>query len=81
MAWIRTVAEDEAVGSTKLQYDATVKRAGRVYNIVKISSLKPEIMRTFMRFYIQLMHGPSGLSRAQKEMIAVAVSVLNKCRY
>jgi len=81
MAWIRTVAEDEAVGSTKLQYDAAVKRAGRVYNIVKISSLKPEIMRTFMQFYIQLMHGPSGLNRVQREMIAVTVSVLNKCHY
>jgi len=81
MAWIRTVAENKATGSTKQQYDAAVKRAGRVYNIVKISSLKPEIMRTFMQFYIQLMHGPSGLSRAQREMIAVTVSVLNKCRY
>ncbi len=81
MAWIKTVAENEATGSTRQQYDAAVKRAGRVYNIVKISSLKPEIMRTFMQFYIQLMHGPSGLSRAQREMIAVTVSVLNKCRY
>ena len=81
MAWIRTVAENKATGSTKQQYDAAVKRAGRVYNIVKISSLNPEIMRTFMQFYIQLMHGPSGLSRAQREMMAVTVSVLNKCRY
>ena len=81
MAWIRTVAEDEATGSTKQQYNAAAKRAGRVYNIVKISSLKPEIMRTFIQLYKQLMHGPSGLSRAQREMIAVTVSVLNKCRY
>ena len=81
MAWIKTIAEGEATGSTKLQYDAAVKRAGRVYNVVKISSLKPEIMRTFIQLYSQLMHGPSGLSRAQREMIAVTVSVLNKCRY
>ncbi len=81
MAWIRTVAEDEATGSTKQQYNAAAKRASRVYNIVKISSLKPEIMRTFIQLYKQLMHGPSGLSRAQREMIAVTVSVLNKCRY
>ena len=81
MAWIRTVGEDDATGSTKQQYEAAVKRAGRVYNIVKISSLKPEIMRTFIQLYSQLMHGPSGLSRTQREMIAVTVSVLNKCHY
>jgi uncharacterized peroxidase-related enzyme len=81
MAWIRTVPEEEATGGLKQQYDAAVKRAGRVFNIVKISSLKPEILRTFIQLYIQLMNGPSGLSRAQREMIAVVVSVLNKCHY
>ena len=81
MAWIKTVTENEATGSTRQQYDAAVKRAGRVYNIVKISSLKPEIMRTFIQLYMLLMHGQSGLSRTQREMIAVTVSVLNKCRY
>lgn len=81
MAWIRTISEEEATGALKHQYEAAVKRAGRVFNIVKISSLKPEIMRTFIELYLQLMHGPSGLSRAQREMIAVVVSVLNRCRY
>ena len=81
MAWIRTISEEEAEGAIKQEYDAAVKRAGRVFNIVKINSLKPEIMRTFLRLYLQLMHGPSGLSRAQREMIAVVVSVLNKCHY
>ena len=49
MAWIKTISEEEATGSVKQQYDAAVKRAGRVFNIVKISSLKPEIMRTFIQ--------------------------------
>ncbi len=81
MAWIRTIPEEEAKGTLKQQYDAAVKRAGRVYNIVKINSLKPGILRTFIQMYLQLMHGPSGLSRAQREMIAVVVSVLNHCYY
>lgn len=81
MAWIKTIDETEAQGSLKQQYEAAIKRAGRVYNIVKISSLKPEVMRTFIQFYLQTMHGPSGLTRAQREMIAVEVSVLNKCTY
>ncbi len=81
MAWIRTISEEEATGSVKKQYEAAIRRAGRVFNIVKISSLKPEIMRTFIDLYIKLMHGPSGLSRAQREMIAVVVSTLNHCHY
>ncbi|MFQ5603547.1 MAG: carboxymuconolactone decarboxylase family protein [bacterium] len=81
MAWIETISEDDARGSLKQQYDAAVKRTGRVFNIVKISSLRPEILRTFMQLYLKLMQTPSGLSRPQKEMIAVVVSVLNKCHY
>lgn len=81
MAWIRTISEEEATSSVKKQYEAAIRRAGRVFNIVKISSLKPEIMRTFIDLYIKLMHGPSGLSRAQREMIAVVVSTLNHCHY
>ncbi|RMF68678.1 MAG: peroxidase [Calditrichaeota bacterium] len=81
MAWIETISEADAKGSLKQQYDAAVRRAGRVFNIVKINSLKPEVMRPFMQVYLQLMHGPSGLSRAQREMIAVVVSRLNQCHY
>lgn len=81
MAWIRTIPEEEAEGNLKRQYDAAVKRAGRIYNIVKINSLKPDVMRTFMQLYLQLMFGPSGLTRAQREMIAVVVSKINQCHY
>lgn len=81
MAWIKTIPEEEAEGNLKRQYEAAIKRAGRVYNIVKINSLKPDLMRTFMQIYLQLMFGPSGLSRAQREMIAVVVSKVNQCHY
>jgi len=81
MAWIETVSENEATGSVKRQYDAATQRAGRVFNILKITSLKPDVMRTFMQLYLQLMHGPSPLSRAQREMIAVVVSRANNCFY
>jgi len=81
MAWIKTIAENEAEGSLKRQYDAAIKRAGRVFNIVKINSLKPDLMRIFMQLYLQLMYGPSPLTRAQREMIAVVVSKANNCFY
>ena len=81
MAWIRTVPESEATGIVKEQYDAGIKRAGRVYNIVKLLSIKPESLKVFIAQYEIAMFGPSKLSRAQREMIATVVSQINACRY
>ncbi len=81
MAWIKVIEESEAQGSLRREYDAALKRAGKVYNIVKISSLKPEVLRSSMAFYMALMHAPGKLARAQREMLAVAVSRANDCFY
>ncbi len=81
MAWIQTISENEATGDLARQYRAAVKRAGKVFQIVKIHSLRPDIMRTFMELYIKLMHGPSGLSRTEREMVATVVSKANACHY
>jgi len=81
MAWIRTVSESEATGIVKEEYEAAIKRAGRVYNIVKLLSIKPESLKVFINQYKIAMFGPSKLSRAQREMIATVVSQINSCRY
>ena len=81
MAWIETISEKDAKGALKGHYDAAVRRAGKVYNIVKISSLAPRILQSSMDFYVTLMHSPGRLSRAQREMIAVTVSADNNCSY
>lgn len=81
MAWIKTIDERDATGLLKKEYDAAIRRAGRVFNIVKINSLKPDLLRTFMQIYLKLMYGASGLSRTRREMIAVVVSKLNQCHY
>ena len=81
MAWIQTISEDEATGDLARQYRAAVKRAGKVFQIVRIHSLRPDIMRTFMELYVKLMHGSSGLSRTEREMVATVVSRANACHY
>ena len=87
MAWIRTISEDEATGDLERRYKAAVKRAGKVFEIVKLQSLRPEIMRTFMELYIKIMHGasgsgrPDGLTRTEREMVATVVSKVNHCHY
>jgi uncharacterized peroxidase-related enzyme len=81
MAWIETVDEDDATGNLRTQYDLATKRAGRVFNILKLSSLNPELNRVFMEFYVRLMRGRSELSRREREMIATSVSRANHCHY
>ena len=81
MAWIGTVPYEEATGLLKDEYDAAIKRAGRLYNIVSLQSLRPRALRASIRLYTELMHAPSGLTRPQREAIAVVVSKTQGCHY
>ncbi len=81
MAWIRMVEPEEATGELKAEYEKGVCRAGRVFNILKVQSLNPSSLRASMHLYLATMHGPSGLSRAEREMLATVVSWANHCFY
>ena len=81
MAWIRTIEPDAATGALRGEYDKAAGRAGRVFNILQIMGLNAEQLRCSVDLYLSLMHGPSGLSRARREMLAVVVSVANDCHY
>ncbi len=80
LPWISWIPEEEAEGRLAELYARYAGENG-LDHILKIHSLNPESMEGHMRYYAHLMRGPSGLSRADREMIAVAVSVENKCRY
>ena len=81
MPFIKTVPIDEATGQLKAEYDAALQRAGKVFNIVSLQSLRPDVLHAGILIYKTLMHKASALTRAQKEMIAVIVSKLNECFY
>lgn len=81
MPHIHQVSDDEADGPVRRELDKAVKRAGRVWNIVRIMTPNAEALRTSMSFYSALMHGDSPLSRAQRELLAVVVSRANGCHY
>ena len=82
MAWIRTISPREASGVLKQLYDSAMKRAGKVYNIIRLQSPRPKVLRCSTQLYLELMHSPEGaLSRAQREMIATVVSSINGCHY
>jgi uncharacterized peroxidase-related enzyme len=82
MAWIQTIAPEDAEGLLARLYKAAVARAGKVFNVIRCQSLRPETLRCSTQLYKEVMFSPqSPLSRAQREMIATAVSRINHCRY
>ena len=81
MAWITTVDPDEATGELKTEYDAAVRRAGKVFNILKVQGLNPAALHASMELYLATMYGPSGLSRGERELLATVVSWANHCFY
>ncbi len=82
MAWINTVSPEAASGLLKRLYAAAIRRAGKVYNVIRLQSLRPEILRHSTQLYLEVMHSDkSPLSRVQREMIATVVSRANACHY
>jgi alkylhydroperoxidase family enzyme len=78
---LRLIGEEEASGEFRREYEAAVRRAGKVFNIVKAMSLNPVVLGASMGLYRAVMFGPSELSRAQRELLAVVVSCANDCHY
>jgi len=54
---------------------------GKISNIMRAQSLNPNALKSFLELYVSLTYGKSGLSRAEREMIATAVSAHNRCDY
>jgi uncharacterized peroxidase-related enzyme len=81
MAYLRLIEVDEATGELRVEYDAALERAGKVFNVVKAMSLRPEVLKRSIGLYREIMFGPSPLSRQERELLAVVVSSANDCHY
>ena len=81
MPYIDTIPEDEATGTLARQYAASRTRDRRVAGIVQAMSLNPEALADLMRLHSTVATGTPGLTRAQREMIALVVSRANGCLY
>ena len=81
MSWIRTVGLEEARGKLREIYDAALQRAGKVFQILRVQSLNPEVLDASLEIYKRAMFGPSPLSRRRREMLAVVTSRANDCHY
>jgi uncharacterized peroxidase-related enzyme len=81
MPYIETIEPENAEGSLKEIYDGLEKSRGKIAEVHKIQSLNPKSITNHMDLYMTIMFGQSPLKRVHREMMAVIVSIVNKCEY
>jgi uncharacterized peroxidase-related enzyme len=67
--------------ATQRYFDICVEKLGFVPNVLRAYAFDVEKLNAFTGMYNDLMLAPSGLSKLEREMIAVAVSAENRCFY
>ncbi len=81
MPYVRTIPYEDSQGELTKIYDKMIETRGFISNVQAVSSLKPNIMQTLVAHVGSVMFGESGVSRAEREMVAAVVSATNKCQY
>ena len=67
--------------ATQKDFYICKEKLGMVPNVLQAYAFDIEKLNAFTTFYNDLMLGQSGLSKLEREMIAVVVSSLNRCFY
>ena len=57
------------------------EKLGSPNNVVRVHAWRPELLLRWLALQDQITKGPSGLTRAEREMIAVVVSAENRCLF
>lgn len=73
--------QDALDPETKAYFAKCEEKLGFVPNVFKAYAFDSTKLKTFMAMADELMLGESGLSKLEREMIAVAVSAINHCHY
>ena len=81
MSWIEEIEVGDAGGRLAEMYAELIAKRGKISNILKVHSLNPQAMSDHLDLYMTLMFGKSGLTRGEREAIAVVVSATNECEY
>lgn len=62
-------------------FEKCTEKLGLIPNVLLAYAFDQKKLRAFMEMYNDLMLAPSGLTKVEREMIAVAVSAENRCVY
>jgi uncharacterized peroxidase-related enzyme len=72
---------DPLPAHTQKYFDVCMDKLGMIPNVLKAYAFDIDKLDAFTGMYNNLMLAPSGLSKLEREMIAVVVSSINKCFY
>ena len=67
--------------ATQKYFDICIDKLGMVPNVLKANAFDIDKLNAFTAMYNDLMLAGSGLSKLEREMIAVVVSSINRCFY
>jgi hypothetical protein len=84
MAWVKIVEEHEATGIVKEEYErrlVEIRKPGGVAEIVKVFSLRPDLLKARVAFGDGMTFGGSGLGRYREELIATSISAQLSCKF
>lgn len=81
MARINVIQYEEVSRRLKDIYDDLIAKRGKLAEVHSIQSLRPESIVMHIDLYLEIMFTKSDLTRVEREMIAVIVSVCNQCEY
>lgn len=80
-AWITVPAPDELPAEVADEIGDVSERIGFMPNVARLLAVTPSHFMGWWTYFDELMRGPSGLSKTQREMIAVVVSAESRCPY
>jgi uncharacterized peroxidase-related enzyme len=72
---------DPLPADTRKYFDICEQKLGMIPNVLKAYAFDIDKLNAFTALYNDLMLGESGLSKLEREMIAVVVSSINRCWY
>uniref|UniRef100_UPI00404822C8 peroxidase-related enzyme n=1 Tax=Yoonia sp. TaxID=2212373 RepID=UPI00404822C8 len=72
---------DPLPDATQKYFDVCAEKLGMIPNVLQAYAFDIEKLNAFVGLYNDVMLAASGLSKLEREMIAVTVSSINKCYY
>jgi uncharacterized peroxidase-related enzyme len=81
ISWFPVPGEDELPDNLRGLFNKAREKLGFVPNVFRTYSFRPERLSAWFAHYKQLHEPTANLSAAEREMIAVAVSMANGCLY
>jgi uncharacterized peroxidase-related enzyme len=80
-AWIAVPSPGELPAEVADEIGDVSQRIGFLPNVARLLGVTPSHFVGWWRYFDDLMRGPSGLSKTQREMIAVVISAESHCPY